>query len=178
LQDTVVVMGAGPIGCLHIAVARARGARVILSEPSQTRRELALGFQPELVVDPAAEDLVGIVRAATGGTGADIAICANPVAATHTQAIELVRKRGKVVLFGGLPKANPLTTLDANRIHYGEIEVLGTFLSPHLPCPAWALRRRLAPADRLITHSFRLPRWTAFLSAASGEALKVMVSMD
>ena len=46
---------------------------------------------------------------------------------TQRQAVELVRKGGKVVLFGGLPKADPLTHLDGNRIHYGEIAVMGAF---------------------------------------------------
>ena len=124
-------MGGGPIGCLHIAVAKARGARVILSEPSPVRREMARIFRPDLILDPATQDVVAMVREATEGRGADSAVCANPVAASQTQAVNLVRKRGKVILFGGLPKANPMTTFDGNRIHYGEIEVVGSFL--HIP---------------------------------------------
>ena len=99
------------------------------------------------------------VRKLTGGLGADIVICANPVAATQTQAVELVRKAGKVILFGGLPKANPLTTLDANRIHYGEITVVGSF-SYHPRFHAQAidvLQRNLIPAvGALVTHTFPL----------------------
>jgi L-iditol 2-dehydrogenase len=179
LQDTVVVMGAGPIGCLHIAVARARGARVILSEPSPVRRELARAFQPELIIDPSSQDVVAVVKQATAGRGAEVAVCANPVAATQTQAVELVRKRGKVILFGGLPKANPMTSLDGNRIHYGEIRVMGTF-SYHPSFHALALdslQRGVLPADQLITHTFALDQIdTAFQTAAAGDALKVMVT--
>jgi len=181
LGDTVVVMGAGPIGCLHIAVARARGARVILSEPSEIRRQIATRFGPELIIDPMNKNLVDEVRNATGGRGADIAICANPVAATHTQAVELVRKRGKVVLFGGLPKANPMTSLDGNRIHYNEIHVIGTF-SYHPSYHALALEaieRGLINSDHVITHTFPIENIDqAFQTAASGEALKVMVQMN
>lgn len=181
LGDTIVVMGAGPIGCLHIAVARARGARVILSEPSAPRRAMAERFGPDLVVDPTAEDAVEAVRRATGGRGADVAICANPVAATHTQAVELVRKRGAVVLFGGLPKASPMTSLDANRVHYGEIRVVGAF-SYHPSFHALALaaiERGLIDSDQVITHEFPLhDAERAFEVAASGEALKVMVTMN
>ena len=107
LGDTVLVMGAGPIGCLHTVIAHLRGARVILSEPNALRREMAAPFAPELVLDPTTQDVVAEVRAFTQGRGADSAICANPVAATHQQAVEAVRKRGAVVLFGGLPKAAP-----------------------------------------------------------------------
>jgi L-iditol 2-dehydrogenase len=180
LSDTVLVMGSGPIGCLHIAVARARGARVILSEPSKIRREMAQRFHPDAVVDPFNEDLVSIVRQVTGGLGADIAICANPVAATQTQAVECVRRGGKVILFGGLPKSQPMTSLDANRIHYGEIEVWGAF-SYH---PSFhelalhAIQRGVVSEKSLVTHIFPLRQVNdAFTASAMGEALKVLVKV-
>jgi len=180
LGDTVVIMGAGPIGCLHIAVARARGARVILSEPSEIRRQIATRFEPELIIDPMRQNLVDEVYNATNKRGADIAICANPITATQTQAVELVRKRGKVILFGGLPKANPMTSLDGNRIHYNEIRVMGTF-SYHPAYHAQALgaiERGLINTDYVITHTFPIEEiGRAFQTAASGEALKVMIQL-
>jgi L-iditol 2-dehydrogenase len=179
LGDTVVVMGAGPIGCLHAVVAAARGASVIVSEPSATRRRLAERFEPAAVVDPVQEDLAACVRDMTGGVGADIVICANPIAATQTQAVEIVRKRGRVILFGGLPKADPMVTLDSNRIHYGEIDVVGAF-SYHPTVLAAALdliHRMVIRADLLVTHTFGLAEIvTAFETAASGDALKVAVT--
>jgi L-iditol 2-dehydrogenase len=181
LGDVVVVMGAGPIGCLHINIAQARGARVILSEPSPVRRQIAERFDPELIVDPLNQDLVEEVRHLTGGRGADVAICANPVAATHAQAVELVRKRGKVLLFGGLPKASPMTSLNANRIHYDEISVMGTF-SYHPSYHALALEtihRGTVKSEDVITHTFPLDQIDqAFQTAAGGEALKVMVQIN
>ena len=127
--DTVLVIGDGPIGCLHLEVARARGAaRVIvvgLARLAQVR-----AFHPDHLVDAANEDPVAEVKRLTGGLGADIAIVATPVAKTQAQAVEAVRKRGRVVLFGGLPKADPMTTLDGNLIHYNEISVVGAFSYP------------------------------------------------
>jgi L-iditol 2-dehydrogenase len=179
LDDTVVVIGAGPIGCLHIAIARARGARVIVSQRSATRREMVRRFYPDAVLDPTAEDVVARVRELTGGVGADLVICANPVAETQAQAIEMVRKGGRVVLFGGLPKANPMVTLDANRIHYGDIELVGAF-SYHPIFHAQALDvldRGIIPVDLLVTHTFRLEQVAeAFETADSGKGLKVVVS--
>jgi L-iditol 2-dehydrogenase len=178
LGDVVVVMGAGPIGCLHIAIAHTRGAQVILSEPSAVRRGLAKPFAPELIVDPAQDDLNARVREFTRGVGADIVICANPVAATQTQAVEIARKRGKVILFGGLPKANPIASLDANRIHYGEIELIGSF-SYHPIFHTLALdviRRGLIPMDKIITHRYSLEQVNAaFTMASGGAALKVVI---
>ena len=181
LGDTIVVMGAGPIGCLHTAIAHLSGARVVVSEPSGRRRRLAEPFAPELLVDPTSQDLVAEVRSFTGGLGADAAICANPVAATHQQAVELVRKRGTVVLFGGLPKADPMTSIDANAIHYDEIRVIGSF-SYHPDFHARALElldRGAVDSEQVITHTFQLSQLSeVFKIVAAGEALKVMVEMD
>jgi L-iditol 2-dehydrogenase len=180
IDDTVVVMGAGPIGCIHLVVSKAHGAKVILSEPMLARRELAEQFEPDLMVDPVGEDLHAKVRELTCGVGADIIICANPVAATQTQAVEIVRKGGKVVLFGGLPKASPIVSLNSNLIHYGEIEVVGSF-SYHPSAHEDALNlinRKLIPTEKLITHVFPLDKISdAFEMAASGQALKVLIKV-
>jgi L-iditol 2-dehydrogenase len=179
LGDNVLVMGAGPIGCLHIAVAKARGAKVMISEPSASRREMSLAFDPDLVINPNEDDLAEMVMSSTGRVGADIVICANPVAATQTQAVEVVRKGGKVVLFGGLPKKSPNTVFDGNRIHYGEIEVVGAF-SYHPSFHALALRtiqHGLVQAEKVITEVLPLDEIDqAFQLASQGNALKVMVA--
>jgi L-iditol 2-dehydrogenase len=179
LQDVVVVIGAGPTGCMHVASAHARGARVVVSQRSTPRREMARRFGPEAVVDPASEDLAAVVGGLTGGRGADLVICANPVASTQALAVEIARKGGRVVLFGGLPKADPMTTLDSNRIHYGELEVVGAF-SYHPTFHQLALDvlvRRAVPAELLVTHTFDLDQVVkAFETAASGEGLKVVVA--
>jgi L-iditol 2-dehydrogenase len=181
LGETVVVMGAGPIGCLHIVIARARGARVLVSEPNPARRAGAEKFAPDAALDPERQDVVAEVRRLTGGLGADVVICANPVAATQTQAVEMARRGGRIVLFGGLPKANPLVSLNANLIHYGEQVVLGAF-SYHPSFHEEALRalqRKVVDAARFVTHTRPLSKITeAFQIAASGEALKVMVEPD
>jgi len=178
LDDVVVILGAGPIGCLHVAVAQARGAVTLVSEPSAPRRAMAEQFQPDAIIDPFDQDLAACVREATHGLGASIVVCANPVAATQTQAVEIVRKGGRVVLFGGLPKAEPMVSLNANRIHYGEIQVVGAF-SYHPSFHELALdllSRHALPADLLITHTFSLERISeAFEAAVSGSALKVIV---
>jgi L-iditol 2-dehydrogenase len=178
INDVVVVMGAGPIGCIHTAVAHARGAQVIISEPSDIRRKLAESFNPELILDPLQEDLGEAVRKLTDGRGADIVICANPVPATQTQAVEIVKKRGKIMFFGGLPKNNHMTSLDGNLIHYNEIDVMGSFsYNPvHHALALEALLRGIIPAEKLITAKFSLDQvQEAFESAAGGEALKVIV---
>jgi L-iditol 2-dehydrogenase len=181
LGETVVVLGAGPIGCLHTVLGQARGARVIVAEPNPVRRRLAERFEPEAIIDVTAQDVIAEVQRLTDGLGADVVICANPVASTQTQAVEMSRRGGRIVLFGGLPKANPMVSLNANLIHYGEQVVLGAF-SYHPSDHEEALRtlaRQGVQAEKLITHIRPLSRiGEAFEIAASGEALKVMVVPD
>jgi L-iditol 2-dehydrogenase len=178
LGDLVVVMGAGPIGCLHAIIARAHGARVIVSEPNPIRRTIAEQFEPLAVVDPLSENLKSIVHRYSNSIGADKVICANPAAATQQQAVEIVRKGGEVILFGGLPKANPMTTLDANRIHYDQIKVIGSF-SYHPTHHALALDflvKGIIPADKIITAVYPLTRvQQAFEAAGDGKVLKIII---
>jgi L-iditol 2-dehydrogenase len=179
-NDTVVIIGAGPAGCLHIAVAKQRGAKVIVLEISETRRQMALKFEPDLVIDASSKDVIEKIREFTGGVGADIVICANPVAATQTLAVQIVRKAGKVMLFGGLPKANPMITLDGNLIHYGEINVIGAF-SYHPRFHKLSLDLLAGgklPVESLITHTFELDKINeAYQTAVSGQALKVVIEI-
>lgn len=181
LGENVVVLGAGPIGCLHTIIAQAHGARVIVSEPNETRRKHVEQFGPLAIVNPLREDVPAVVKSHTQQVGADKVICANPVAETQQQAIDMVRKGGKVIFFGGLPKANPMTTLDGNKIHYGRIEVIGSF-SYHPTHHALALdylSRGIIPTDKLITAEFPLKEvQKAYEMADSGEAIKVVVNME
>lgn len=176
--DTVAIIGAGPIGCLLVATARVRGATVYVVQRSTRRRSLISQFGATAIVDASQEDPVDRLHDLTAGLGVDIVICANPSAATQAQAVHMVRKGGKVVLFGGLPRAHPLTTLDGNRIHYGEIEVVGAFsYQPRHHAQALELLASgVIPIGKVITHTFPLTAVAeAYAHANDGEALKVIV---
>ena len=129
LGDVVLVFGDGPVGCLHLEVAKARGASTMIMV-GLSRLEAARRFEPDVLIDAARQNPVEEVLRITDGLGADVAIIANPVAETQAQGVEAVRKRGTVILFGGLPKTNPMTCLNSNLIHYNEITVVGAFSYP------------------------------------------------
>ena len=154
---------------------------MIVSEPSAERRAIVQQFEPDHIINPFAENVVQRVHELTGGIGADVAVCANPVAETQTQAIEMVRKGGRVALFGGLPKAAPVATLNTNLIHYGEITVAGDF-SYHPSVHELALEllyRQVIPASRFITKTYTLAEISeAFETAAAGSELKVMINFE
>ncbi len=129
LGDTVVIIGDGPVGCLHLEVARARGAKTIML--ARDKIHLAERFHPDVLIDNSdAEAATSQVLALTDGRGADIVILALPTVMVQGQALNIVRKRGKVVIYGGVPKTNELSQLNSNLIHYNEIELTGSFSYP------------------------------------------------
>lgn len=181
MGDSVVILGAGPIGLMHAALARSAGARqVIVSEPNAARRQAAAERGVTHVFDPSGGSLADFVKARTDGLGADVAILAIGVPQLANEALTLVRRGGRVNLFAGF-SAGDMSTIDVNLIHYGELVVTG----------ASALSRRdyelalnmLASgqidAGSLITHRYGVSdSLAAFDEAGSGRALKVAIHND
>jgi L-iditol 2-dehydrogenase len=178
--QTVVVVGAGPIGCLHVRLARARGAaRVFLIELNARRLELAAGLiGPDEAVGAGATDTVEAVRALTGGRGADVVIVAAGSGRAQEDALRMAARRGTVSFFGGLPKDNPTIACDANIVHYREVGIVGANgSSPHHNRQALRLIASGAvPVADLITHRLPLERTVEGIhTVTSGEAIKVTV---
>ncbi len=124
LGDDVIVIGAGPMGLLNVLVLKRRGARVIVCELDQARRDKALQLGADVVLDPAVGDVVAEVRALTGGRGADAVVAAVGSAHVDELAFQLVGKTGKVVLFASAHPSHALN-VDHNLIHKNEVAVLG-----------------------------------------------------
>lgn len=176
--DTVAVLGSGPIGTLHIKLARLRGAsRVIVSEPNPARRAAALRAGADVGIDPTTEDLDARVREETGGLGADVVICAIGIPALATQAIGLAGFGGRVSLFAGFSNGET-SQLDVNAIHYNELRVTGAFgLSrlDYVTALGVLAGGRMETAD-MITHRYPLTQLDeAFGMAEGGAAMKVAI---
>ena len=176
--DSVVILGSGPIGTLHIKLARLRGAaRVIVSEPNASRRQAALQAGADAVIDPTTSDLRAAVLAETRGLGADVVICAIGIPALAAQAIGLAGPGGRISLFAGFSKGE-LGSLDINALHYGELTLVGAFgLSrrDYVDALHMVADRRIEVAS-MVTHRFSLAQVTdAFAMAESGAAMKVAI---
>lgn len=124
--ETVVVIGAGPMGLLNALVARAYGARVIVSELLDPKLETArkMGF---IVIDSKAEDPVKRVKEVTDGEGADAVIGAVANTKAYDQGVQMLKDRyGRFLVFAaGYPE--PELNISANDIHYKEMEIYGTY---------------------------------------------------
>ena len=158
--DAVAILGAGPIGLMLAAcVADAGGWPVIVGGRAE-RRALVETFGAE----------------AGDGRGADVAIEAAGTEQAWTDAVELVRPGGTVLVFGGLPReARP--PVDAYRLHYEELTVRGSF--HHTPATVRAALGFLAsgayPWDRLVTHRVSLAELPALFADPPRDLLKAAV---
>lgn len=124
--DTVCIFGAGPIGLLHLLLARARGIeKVFVVEPARERRSLAENLGA-VVVDPSGTDAVSSIRDNTKGQGADLVIECTARENVWSAALLATRPGGWAIMFGGLPSgATPC--FDADHLHYNEVRLVGSF---------------------------------------------------
>lgn len=177
--DVVVVLGAGPIGCLHMRLARARGAKtVVIVDVNQGRLDLAARAEPDAMIDSTKDDPIDAIRKMTDGRGADVVITATGVGQAQEQALEMTAPRGRISLFGGLPKDDSTIRFDSNVVHYRELSVFGAYGSaPRHNREALSLiADGGVRVDDLITH--RLPLadvHRAIETVISGEGLKVVI---
>lgn len=126
--DTMVVIGAGPIGLMFMHVAQIAGVNIIAVVKREDQIAAAKLFGAACVVHiEAVDDVVAATRALTPeGRGADIVIEAVAIPATWEWAVDMVRKGGLVNFFGG-PPSGTRVQLDTNRIHYGDITLKASF---------------------------------------------------
>jgi L-iditol 2-dehydrogenase len=182
MGDAVVILGAGPIGCMQALMARDRGAgRVYLLEVSGPRLELAVEAVGAFVDDawvPESDNGVEAVMDRTEGFGAERVIVAAPSREAQQAALVMAARRGNVVYFAGLPKSNPVVPFDANQLHYKELSVLGAYgCTPRQYRIALdLLSRRRSVLERVVTHRLPLVRIAdGFAAIRDGSALKVVI---
>jgi L-iditol 2-dehydrogenase len=177
--DTVVVIGLGPLGCMHIAVARGRGAaKIVAADIRPSRLDLAERFGADVYVNSAEEDLGEVVARETGGRGANVVIAATPAKPAVAQAVELVAPKGRVSLFGGLPKTDPVVGIDVNIVHYREASLHGSFSASPGDCRLAMdlLGSGRVDASSFITHRLPLSGVREGMELTKrGESLKIVI---
>jgi len=154
-DDVVVVIGGGPLGCMHAELAKSSGCTaVVIAQRSEWRLEKAkkLGVADHFVLNKTTEHLVDSVNALTDGRGADVVITAtsNPVA--QVQAMKIVRQGGVISFFGGVNKET--VEIPTNKIHYNGPFITGTSgASPyHIPIILRLMAEGKIDATKYITH--------------------------
>ncbi len=127
LGDTVAIIGAGPIGLLHLLTVKKMGAsKVIISDMVDERLQLAQKLGADETINTKQEGTVEQTRKLTSDHGADVVIEAIGTPATWEQALKMVRKGGTVLEFGGCPPRTEIK-VSTEQLHYGETTILGAF---------------------------------------------------
>jgi L-iditol 2-dehydrogenase len=177
--ESVVVIGPGPIGLLAVAVAKALGANpVILTGTRDARLAIGKELGADRVINVAREDAVEIVKALTGGIGADYVVECAGTEATVNQAIHMTNRGGKICLaaFPHQPVTMDLAHLVKNNIYvYG---IRGEGRSATRRAMALMAEKRF-DATRIHTHTFALadlPTALRYARDRVDDAIKVVVT--
>jgi L-iditol 2-dehydrogenase len=126
MNDTVVVIGGGPIGLMHVQLAKIAGAsKIIVSELIEHRGDKAREAGADILVNPEKESLHDVVMRETNNMGVDAVIMAIGIASIVNESIQLLRKGGIINLFAGFNNG-VVSEIDPNFIHYQEVQVNGT----------------------------------------------------
>lgn len=175
--STVLVIGAGPIGLMLTRLSQLAGASLVaVSEPNQSRREGALSFGADVVLDPSAEGFKETVDGLTNGEGFDNVIDAVGSAPTFAQAITLAARGAKVLVFGVAPM-DAVSTISPFDIYRRELRIIGSFINPYTHDRAVGLLPHMG-FDKLQINSYVLTNYMEAFKPipTSGAACKVQLA--
>jgi L-iditol 2-dehydrogenase len=124
--ETVLIIGAGPIGLMHAKMAQTAGVeKIMINDLSRERLDLCRQMDSTYItVD--SENLKEDIDGLTEGRGVDVCITACPAPQAQQIALELAAINGRIIFFGGLPPDKAHVRLNTNLIHYKQLEVTGT----------------------------------------------------
>jgi L-iditol 2-dehydrogenase len=124
-DETVLVIGQGPIGIMLATLAQRSGARVLTADLYPERHAVAATFGLDLPIDASREDVVAVVHAASEGRGADAVILAAAGNALIRTAMDAARPGGRVLLFAQTQRGE--ATIDPAAVCVDEKTLLGSY---------------------------------------------------
>ena len=156
--QTVAVLGAGPIGLLIAAVAKAAGAsQIVMTEPLAHRREFALEYVADAVINPEKVDVVTEIRRLTGGRGVDASFEAAGESDTPQQAAAVARIGGKVII-AGIP-TDDMMVMNASTVRHKGLTIKIVRRMKHTyPRAIRLVQTGMVDVKSLATHEFPLER--------------------
>lgn len=178
--ENVLVIGGGTIGQIMLQLTRLAGAaRVVLSEPVEIRRELAVRLGADAAIDPIHEDLPQRLSELLSRDGADVVIecVGNP--RTSAQAIDAAAGCGRVMLFG-VPNPDAVLQTKMHPIFQKELTIMGSFVNPDTHSRAVALLSSgQLKLKELITHRFPVSQLEEAIKMQTGtQSIKVLVKPE
>ncbi|HEY9593412.1 MAG TPA: alcohol dehydrogenase catalytic domain-containing protein [Spirochaetia bacterium] len=179
--DTVLVIGAGPIGLMHAKLALMAGAaKVFMNDLSAERMALCTEREPGILALPA-DGLAERILEETKGRGLSVCITAAPSAEAQIMALELAGLNARVMFFGGLPAGKSKVPLDTNLVHYKQLTITGitrSSISQYRACLGLIAARRLVVEDLATRRSGLDGIHDSFAQIMQGRGLKAVVEMS
>jgi L-iditol 2-dehydrogenase len=177
--DSIVIIGSGTTGIIHVALSRMFGAaKTIVSDLIDYRLRMAEKFGADVTVNPENEDLAEVVKAETEGIGTDIVIVTAPSIEAYKIGLRVCRKGGKLCIFAPTNPGEYLQ-ISPKELFFSEIQIIPSYSTSHLET---RMALELIKSERinvkeLITHRFKLVEAVeAFKTAVENkESLKVIV---
>lgn len=179
-EDTVFIIGQGPIGMLFTLLAKHIGAFVVATDRIESRRAAAIRIGADCALDPRDDGVRHAIAHLSDGRGADAAIVAVPSTEVVPDAFAAIRTAGKVLLFAHTRLNDPLT-VDAGAVCMQEKGLIGSYSSDYTLQDEAAdmIFTRRIDVRPLLTHRFPLAEIGAAIDLAShprGDSLKVLVT--
>ena len=177
--DTAVIVGAGIMGLLHLAVLRASGAVVVVSEPDPLRRAKALEMGAAATIDPATEEYVAAVQRLTDGRGASVTYVAIGVPSAIELAVQAAAKRGIVSVYASIHPRGTSIQVDPNVFHHKEVMLSGSLAQDHEDFldAVWSIGNHTIDLKPLLSASYPLADLAqAFAAAARADTYRVFVT--
>jgi L-iditol 2-dehydrogenase len=125
--DTVLILGGGPIGCLHASLAGLRGAELIIVVEKLENRIRKIEKHTSARVWDASEPLEGIVAEETAGLGVDVILTATPEIRVDAALLRMLAPGGRVCIFSGPRAEDYETPIDIRSVHYRELTIMGAY---------------------------------------------------
>lgn len=127
-NESVLIIGAGPIGCLKAMLAKSYGAKkIILADKLAKRLDFAASLELDSLINVEEKAWHDIVNKATDGRGVDLIVLASSHVSVDHSLTGLLNKRGKILLFSGFADGKENLEIDGNLFHYGEMALIGAY---------------------------------------------------
>jgi len=180
--DSAAVLGAGPMGLLHVLLLRAAGAsKIIVSDVDEFRAEKSREFGADYALSARSMDSVAEVNRLSNG-GVDVVIVATGRPEAMLASTRMARNRGRISFFGGfaLESGDTSFKLDPSPIHYKELKIVGNYgslLDDYRVAAELITSKRISPS-RLDTDRFDFDHLQDALAAEKDpRALRVMIRL-
>ena len=177
-EDTVLIIGPGPIGACFVQLAKTWGARQVIAVGRRESRLREIEkFGADVLIDSSQVDVLAEVQRITKGRGVDVVVTAASSPELQPLSVQLLATHGRVNFFGGLKKGTRVE-IDTNLVHYRGLKLLGTTGSSN---EDYFRSMRLVAEGRInvrdiVSHRFELAEiGQAFEFAKSGQGMKTLV---